>query len=497
MVVQGRRRQGGQRGYAMLFIVIAIMGVSFIMVRTLNASTWRADRLRVTNAALAQAKEALIARAVADDNRPGSLPCPDTDDDGTAELFAGNDCPSYIGRLPWRTLDLPDIRDAEGERLWYVLSPSHRDHGTAEPINSDTIGTINVVDTAPSTGVVAVVIAPGRALTRAGAAGGQVRDCPANCNNAVNYLDAAGGVDNAVWAPVAGVATVTGAAETGSFNDRVLAITRDDIMRLVERRVAREIAVPMRARYEGWQAATGRGFYPWAAPFNDPANPGLGVNGTLHGHLPVTATPLVWTSASASLGSCAGVGTPTLTCSAVILLGQVLDITASVDNIATRFSEPPVAPVVAGLPIISNHTWTLNSASQRLDFNYTAVLGIVTVTVQAPVLSSWAPATAPWLVNNQWNRVATYAISQGHRINGPGVCNVANPCISLGGPADKEAVVLMTGRSLAWPPVPRPSALPAPIIEYLEGANATPADLALERRLPTTAFNDQPFAVRP
>jgi hypothetical protein len=344
-------------------------------------------------------------------------------------------------------------------------------------------------------------------LTRAGAAASQLRDCPANCNNPVNYLDVAGGVDNAVWAPVGGpppVATLTAAPESGSFNDRVLPITRDDVMRLVERRVAREITVPMRARYEGWQAATGRGFYPWAAPFNDPANPGLGVNGTLHGHLPVTATALVWTSASSTLGSCLGVGTPTLTCNAVILLGEVLDITASVNNIATRFSEPPVAPVVAGLPLFSSHTWTLNSANQRLDLSVTAVLGVVTVTAQAPVLSSWAPATAPWLVNNQWGRVATYAISQGHAINGPGVCNPgpvppAN-CISLRGPAgpkDKEAVVIMTGRSLTWPPVARPSALPAPLIEYLEAENLTPTDLVLERRLPNTAFNDQPVAVRP
>lgn len=491
------RNRNAQRGYAMLFIVIVVMGVSFIMVRTLNASTWRAERLRVTNAALAQAKEALIARAVADANRPGSLPCPDTDGNGDAELFSGNDCPNYIGRLPWQTLGLPDIRDAEGERLWYVLSPSHRDHSTAQPINSDTAGMINVVGTAPSTDVVAVVIAPGRALTRAGAAGSQLRDCPANCNNPVNYLDVAGGVDNAVWAPVAGVVTVSGAAESSSFNDRVVPITRDEIMRLVERRVAREIALPIRARYEGWQAATGRGFYPWAAPFNDPANPGLGVNGTLHGHLPVTATPLVWTSASTTLGSCAGVGTPTLTCNAVILLGQVLDITASVNNVATRFSEPPVAPVVAGLALSSSYAWTLNSANQRLDLSVTALLGTVTVTAQAPVLSSWAPATAPWLANNQWNRVATYAISPGHGIDGPGVCNAGNPCISLGGAADKEAVVIMTGRRLTGQAARPPASLPGLVTDYLEGANATPADLALERNLPTTTFNDQPTAVRP
>src|SRR6185436_7903320 len=197
----------------------------------------------------------LIARAVADANRPGSLPCPDADGDGDAELFSGNDCPKYIGRLPWQTLGLPDLRDAEGERLWYVLSPSHRDHPTAQPINSDTAGMINVVGGAPATDVVAVVIAPGRALTRAGAAGSQRRDCPANCNNPVNYLDVAGGVDNAVWAPVAGVATLSSAAESNSFNDRVVPITRDEIMRLVERRAGRELGGKLRAHFDAWESA--------------------------------------------------------------------------------------------------------------------------------------------------------------------------------------------------------------------------------------------------
>jgi hypothetical protein len=486
-----------QRGYAMLFMAIVVMGVAFIVVRTLNAATWKADRLRVTNAALAQAKEALIARAVADANRPGSLPCPDTDGNGDAELFSGNDCPSYIGRLPWQTLRLPDLRDAEGERLWYVLSPSHRDHLTAQPINSDTAGMINVVGSAPSTDVVAVVIAPGRALTRAGAAGSQLRDCPANCNNPVNYLDVAGGVDNAVWAPVAGVVTVSGAAESSSFNDRVVPITRDEIMRLVERRAAREIALAMRARYEGWQAAAGRGFYPWPAPFNDPANPGLGVDGTMHGHFPVTATPLVWTSASTTLGTCSGINTPTLTCSTVLVAG-LLNVTARVDNVASRFSEPPTPPTVSGIGLGATWNWTLNGGAQRAEFTYSvSLLGAITITVQAPQLSSWAPATAPWLVDNQWNRVATYAISPGHSITGPGVCDASNPCISLGGAADKEAVVIMTGRRLATQGVRPPAKPPALVTDYLEGANATPADLALERNLPTTTFNDQPTAVRP
>ena len=272
-------------------------------------------------------------------------------------------------------------------------------------------------------------------------------------------------------------------------------------MPLVEKRAGREISLAIRARYEGWQAVTGRGCYPWAAPFNDPANPGLGVNGTVHGHLPVTTSPAVWTSASvAGFGSCSGVGTTTLVCSSLVLLGNV---TARVDNIATRFLEPPTPPRVGGLELFSNYTYTLDPGPQRMTFQYSALLGVTAITIQAPVLASWAPVTSPWLVQNQWNRVATYAISDGHTIRGPGNCaDPSDPCISIGGSADKEAVVMMTGRPL---PATLPAAqtlggrtvVPAQIAQFLEAANTTPADMALLHTLRTPMFNDQPVVVRP
>jgi hypothetical protein len=478
-----------------LLAAIAVLIAASLVLRAVNAASWKSDRYRVTHGTFAKAKEALVARAVMDDNRPGSLPCPDTNNDGVAELFAGNQCPSYIGRLPWRTLDLSDIRDADGERLWYVLSRTHRDHGAAEPINSDTLGELAVNGLPPSTQALAILISPSAALQRAGASSIQLRDCPTNCNTAANYLDSAAGFDNAVWSVVGGVVNLVSAPASDSFNDRLVAILNDDIMPLVEKRAAREIALALKARYQDWQTATGMGFYPWPAPFNDPANPGIGVSGTLHGHLPQTTAPAVWTSASVTgLGNCNGVGTPTLTCSAVLLLGTV---TARIDNIATRFLETPTPPQSGGLALVSNYTYTLNAAAERMEFQYSTLLGISTITIEAPALASWAPAASPWLVNNEWNRVATYAISQGHAITGPGTCNLANPCISLGGAADKEAIVMMTGRALQGQAARPPATLPAVVTDYLESANATPDDLALERNLRTGVFNDQPSVVRP
>ena len=176
----------------MLLVVMLVGMVAalfvFGIVDTTSAELRRNQHMGTT---LAQAKQALIGRAVSDDSRPGSLPCPDTDDDGVAELFAGIDCPSYIGRLPWKSLGLPDPRDSAGERLWYVLSPAFRDYSAAGMLDSDTKGSLTVyqdsVATAITTEGVAVIFAPGPAVA------GQVRD-PASANNPANYLETTGGV---------------------------------------------------------------------------------------------------------------------------------------------------------------------------------------------------------------------------------------------------------------------------------------------------------------
>jgi hypothetical protein len=162
-----------------------------------------------TQAALAAAREALIARAVAASERPGSLPCPDVDNDGDAEApnLLGV-CPSNLGRLPWRTLGVPDLRDGSGEHLWYALSPRFRDHALAQPINSDSKGTLtvysNTTTVVVTTEAAAVVFAPGGVLSGQNrSAAGSATLCAATamivtpdlCAN--NYLEASGTINNA------------------------------------------------------------------------------------------------------------------------------------------------------------------------------------------------------------------------------------------------------------------------------------------------------------
>jgi len=226
-----------QRGAAlMVMLVILIIGVTVMLLNSLSSTALRIERDKITTDALAQAKEALIGRAVADANRPGSLPCPDTNDDGTAESLVGNDCPSYIGRLPWKSLKLPDLRDEAGERLWYALSPNFRDDNS-NPVNSNNQGTLLVYDnsgttllTPPGSEGVAIIFAPGNIVVS------QQRDS-ANLNFASNYLDIGpNSVNNSTP-----VGPFIAADKSNSFNDRLMIIKTRDLIPLVEKRVAKEL----------------------------------------------------------------------------------------------------------------------------------------------------------------------------------------------------------------------------------------------------------------
>lgn len=228
------------RGNAVI-ILIAVIGMlaTAWLVTSFGATAVRIERDRKTSAALALAKQALIGRAAADASLPGSLPCPDlkthiggsnVPDDGIADLFAGTNCPSYVGRLPWRTLGLPDLRDADGERLWYALSPNFRDFASHVTINDSTVATLSVTGNAPATNIVAIVFAPGSPLT------GQSRGGSAQRNTAANYLDGAN---------ASGGSAFVAQTASSAFNDRLAVITVADLMAVVEKRVAYEISAAL------------------------------------------------------------------------------------------------------------------------------------------------------------------------------------------------------------------------------------------------------------
>src|ERR1039457_1617943 len=249
---QGRGKQHG--AVLMIMLVILVLGVAAALISSLSTTALKNARHKTTSDALVQAKYALIGRAVNDSNMPGSLPCPDTNNDGSADLLSGNNCPSYIGRLPWKTLGLPDLRDGSGERLWYALSPAFRDDNSAQPLNSNTKGTLLVytadgvsLQTQADYSAVAVIFSPGSPI------GIQTRSTVAQQNSAANYLDIANSLNNAS----ASGPFIAGDQST-TFNDQFLYITTKDLIPLVEQRVAGEVKRALTVYY------TANGYYPWA-----------------------------------------------------------------------------------------------------------------------------------------------------------------------------------------------------------------------------------------
>jgi len=294
-----------ERGAALL-VVLAVLGLIVVgyLVSTATGVETEAEKQRRTADALAQAKAALIAFALSrnlaagagagclasgDDPRPGDLPCPDSDNDGTTTVAAtgnpetcgGAGVNARLGRLPWRSLGLPDLRDGDGERLWYAVSERFKNSPRtaclnpedAGCLNSDTPGTITVRDAlgaVAANDVVAVIVAPGAILRRQGAGSDQDRS-GAGLGTPANYLDVALGFDNAAFSDPGGAFINGPVLDAGGqviVNDRVLAITWGEILPALERRVAREVRACL-ARYMGKPPyppqPQNRGRLPWAA----------------------------------------------------------------------------------------------------------------------------------------------------------------------------------------------------------------------------------------
>ena len=230
-------RFSAQRGYAMLGI-IAVLGVAAttVVVTSLSATAVHNEQNRKTSSALALAKQALIANAASSSTRPGSLPCPDTDNDGLADPAAGA-CTNLIGRLPWQTLGLPDLRDSSGERLWYALSQQFSD---TNAINSTTVGELNITGTLTAASTAAIVFAAGAPVN------GQLRNAE-RLFTPSQYIESYTG-------PTTFVTSDAGS----SYNDQLMVITATDIFAVVDRRIAKELQNSLQA----YSAAT-TGRLPW------------------------------------------------------------------------------------------------------------------------------------------------------------------------------------------------------------------------------------------
>ena len=248
-----RRRQ---KGLALLILVffLALVATAY-GVQSLNAANIKNERDRKTALALAQAKDALIGWSARQASTPGSLPCTDSSNAGSL-VNSGQNCQAYIGHLPWKTLEISDLRDGDGECLWYALSPAYRSaipavsRNATNKINNAVLGTITIKSAngvnlpVPINPVIAVIIAPGAPISGQSHNNVGVTQCGGN-TVASNYLDSANGVNNATGNNnpllLPNNYTFTAGDSSGTFNDKVVYITAEELYRAVRKRMVKEI----------------------------------------------------------------------------------------------------------------------------------------------------------------------------------------------------------------------------------------------------------------
>lgn len=282
------------RGYAALIVIatILIAGSGGLVYYLSSGARAKAVSDSQTAAALSQAKAALIGWA-ASASRPGELLCPSNTNltDGTPAGIATTPCGGHaIGYLPWKTLNLPELRDASGELLWYAVSPAFKNNPAVTPLNSDTIGAFSVSGVTAASNVIAIVFSPGQVL----ASQSQNRTLLQNalCSTtgttiprvrcAANYLEGGNGDSdtNFVSSPSS---TITESSST-TFNDKMVLITREDLFPAVEARVAREIRSNLKSYYEINR------YLPQAAPLSGSTVCGTGTfpAGNYRGRIPLS-----------------------------------------------------------------------------------------------------------------------------------------------------------------------------------------------------------------
>ena len=242
-----------QRGLAMIALLSLFALVSsYLVVNGMQRTKAEVsnEQERQSSEALKNAKAALIAYTASKawtvtgaSDQPGALPCPDTNNDGVADSCGASNS-SRIGRIPWKTLGISDLRDSSGEVLWYALSNNFRETGGTAPINSDTQGTLTITGSTSATQVVAVIIAPGQPLSGQDRTPTVLPDTLGNSTS--NFLESTNTSGSEIIittkvAPDTWRSKVDPVDKELVFNDSVVTITQAEIMALVEPAVASRI----------------------------------------------------------------------------------------------------------------------------------------------------------------------------------------------------------------------------------------------------------------
>jgi hypothetical protein len=526
-----------QRGLALLVLLaLFAMAAAYMLVSSLNQgsvalSLAKSDRNR---AAMQEAKAALIAWAASEtlqgaNFQPGRLPCPDRDNNGKADSTCTT-VASRLGRLPYKTLGIGELRDASGELLWYAVSDNFRTG--ANIINSDTQGTLSISGLAPASNVIAVVLAPGTRLGDQDRSPGEAT-CNTKtqpCNTAANYLEDINGDAN-VDDYVAKIENLTGPVVASLFNDQLLAITHQDLFSIVEPMVAGWIGNDIVGQYiyngdtsltdssKQWSDDSSQrnksryfdawGGFPFAAPFANPGTSSFTGQATptpiYEGLLPVVDTlsyqwssgNVVQTGGSGSISSfdCAPTIATKLRCS-ITSSGSnsapKFRMSGTVNNVGRSFVQLPRLSDVSTIPpgsisgtrSLSGSLTSAGAGIVMFDATMPFSSGGTTITViikndnliTSPLISPTDPF-AGWFTTNEWHKFTYYAVSPGYAPGGGGACSTTSSpkCLTVNNLAttpnnDKRAILILAGPSLNGNA--RPSSV---VTDYLEGKNAITA----------------------
>ena len=494
-----------QRGVALILIItVLVIGVVWYTVGALGkAAPTTAERETKTGIALQNAKQALLAyvalyAAQSSSIEPGQMPCPEflssigTSSQGQAGTSCSNASPT-VGRLPWETLGVDEIRDGYGEPIWYVLSPGFR----SAPINFGTPGQLSY-NGSPNVAV-ALLIAPGPALnTQADPA-----TPPAGCSK-VNQQVSTRNTASLAPANFLECGNDTG---TGNYaipgpsewtNDRVIEITAAEwaqaIAGPVADRLQRQVApvlttwdqTEQTARGKSWGSTYGKPYMPYASTFTAPTvNDYCGDAGVVpsrEGLPPSAATSsgtcaTNWSgSVSAVLGlvslGCTNSGTE-LVCSFLRLFGSTpfsVTITAQAPNVANSFRGTITqsdAWVTGGGSVnslaLTSFSATTGTAQIAVTASWPFVGVFATVEVHIPNLPDAVFMSDPaqpsytatkWFRDNTWQRYTYYAVGSGVTLNPSTVCAAPGDagCLTLNGmPAsngnsnDKKLILALMG----------------------------------------------------
>jgi hypothetical protein len=286
-----------QQGVAlMVMMIILVLGTATLLVNSLSKVGFRVEQNTSSSKALSEAKEIIIGNLVAAQGgqTPGALIRPDSfastetpynydgeNETGCLDVSRSGSTPTpglplttdpnnirCLGRLPWKTFGLsipsPSESDSNGFMPWYAVSANIYDPNV--PINSELLTPnsprpwLTVRDSngnVLSNRVLFIVILPGLPI------GNQTRAASPNLAGANQYLDSITVPSNCTSPCIPGTYNnydldndfimgedhrwVTDSS-TGKqvedasyqFNDRLIYVTIDEVMPLVEKRVAGE-----------------------------------------------------------------------------------------------------------------------------------------------------------------------------------------------------------------------------------------------------------------